>query len=307
MREPTVVSVKSVDTPHPVDARVAAIAARRHGLITIAQLRAAGLGDGGVSRRVARGALFRCHRGVYAVGRPNLSQDGEWIAAVLAAGPGAALSHRTAGKLLAVSRFPAPWIDVTALLARRLAGVRLHRARRLSPRDVTTHRGIPVTTIHRLLVDLTDDLTPYQLANVIHEAAFRGRFVEPAVRDAMARANGRHRLAVLARAIELHRAGSAGTRSGAEDAFLARCAHDEPKVNTLVEGEEVDFHWPEQRLVVEVDGPGHTRPAVRVADARRDRALRTAGWVVLRFSDEDVLQRPAFVRAQVYSRSKFSA
>ena len=92
--------------------------------------------------------------------------------------------------------------------------------RTLDPRDVTTHNGIPVTTVHRTLVDLADDLTPHQLANVIHEAAYRGRFVEAAVRDAMGRVFGRRKLHVLERAIELHHAGSAGTKSAGEDAFL---------------------------------------------------------------------------------------
>ena len=151
-----------------------------------------------------------------------------------------------------------------------------------------------MTTIHRLLVDLTDDLTPHQLANVIHEAAFRGRFVEPAVRDAMARANGRRKLHVLERAIELHRMGSAGTRSGAEDAFLR-----------LVRARAAGQHGParlrgrlplaRQRLVVEVDGGQH---ALRTeADKARDRALDAAGWTVLRFSDREVYEQPSGVRA----------
>ena len=86
---------------------------------------------------------------------------------------------------------------------------------------MTTFRGIPTTTIHRLFIDLAETKTPHQVANVMHEAAFRGWFVEPAIRDAMARANGRHRLAVVERAIELHRSGCPGTKSAGEDAFLA--------------------------------------------------------------------------------------
>ena len=90
----------------------------------------------------------------------------------------------------------------------------------------------------------------------MHEAAFRGWFVEAAIRDAMARANGRHKLAVVERAIELHRSGCPGTKSAGEDAFLALFADDEPLVNLHVEGRQVDFHWPEHRLVVEIDGAG---------------------------------------------------
>ncbi len=162
------------------------MAARQHGVITVGQLLALGLTDGAIARRAARGVLHRRHRGVYAVGQPRLSREGEWLAAALAAGPLAALAHLSACEFYAVGRFRSPLIAVVSTRRCRLEGVRVHTVRRLDPRDVTTHRGIPVTTVHRLLVDLTDILTAHQLTNVIHEAAFRGRYVEAAVRDVMA-------------------------------------------------------------------------------------------------------------------------
>ena len=88
-------------------------------------------------------------------------------------------------------------------------------------------------------------------------------------------------LAVLEQAIALHKAGSAGTRSAGEDAFLT-LGFPEPLVNTHVLGEEVDFHWPGRWFVVEIDGHGHGRPATREDDARRDAKLRAAGYSVLR-------------------------
>lgn len=285
-----------------LDARLAALAGRQHGIVTLAQLLALGLTRSGVSRRVARGALHRLHRGVYAVGFAVPSRDGAWMAAVLAAGPGGALSHRSAGELHGVSRLRAPVITVSTPAQRAPRGVRVHRVRRLDPRDITTERRIPVTTVHRLLVDLTDAHTPHQIANVIHEAAFRGRFVEAAVRDCMARANGRRNLHVLERAIALHRAGSAGTRSGAEDAFLA-LVEEEPLVNVGLLGFEVDFHWPHLRLAVEIDGGGHARRPTLEADKRRDAALAAAGYTLLRFSDRDVYERPGEVRAALRSCS----
>ena len=102
------------------------------------------------------------------------------------------------------------------------SGIRVHRVRRLDPRDVTTERGIPVTTIHRMFVDLTDVRTPHEIAALIREAAFRGRFVEAAVRDSMERANGRHNLHVLERAIEVYRAGSATPEVKRDDAIRDR-------------------------------------------------------------------------------------
>ena len=264
---------------HTSDARIAAIAARQHALITIWQLLAIGLDTNAVARRVARGTLHRRYRGVYVVGQPTLSPEGECLAAVLAAGPGAALSHRPAGKLHGISRFHPPHIAIVTTTKRRPEGVEVHRVRTLDPRDITTHNGIPVTTVHRTLVDLADDLTPHQLANVIHEAAYRGRFVEAAVRDAMDRVFGRRKLHVLERAIELHHAGSAGTKSAGEDAFLT-LGYPEPHVNTDLHGYEVDFHWPQHQLVVEIDGGGHSDRH----DAGRDRVLHASGYSVLRLA-----------------------
>jgi hypothetical protein len=278
---------------------LAAVAARQHGLVTVAQLHASGLGDSAISKRVRRGELHRVAPGVYAVGHDALSREARWHADVLAGGPGAALCDLAAAKHWEVSRFAVPVVDVVVPGQRRSRlGVRYHRANDLDPRDVTSHRGIPVTTMHRTHVDLADVLTPHQVANVMHEAAFRGRLVVPAIRDAMARVWGRPRLWVVSRALELHAGGSAGTRSGAEDAFLA-LVDDEPLVNTSFEGFERDFRWPDRRLVVEIDGPAHGRPHTLLDDAGRDRTLRAAGYTVLRFTDEDVHQRPREVASAV--------
>jgi hypothetical protein len=208
------------------------------------------------------------------------------LAAVYWAGEGAALSHLTAGELREVSRFRAPLIDVVAPKRRRAEdGIRLHRTRGLHWRDVTEHKGIPVTSIPRTLVDLTDVLTAHQLANVIHEAEFRGLFGIAPTRDAMARANGRHNLNVLEKALALNAAGSAGTRSGPEDTLLyllQLAGIPEPLVNTKLHGVEPDFHWPHARLAVEVDGPHHTRPRTRREDADKERTLSAAGYDVIR-------------------------
>jgi hypothetical protein len=172
---------------------------------------------------------------------------------------------------------------------RKPRGVHVHTYRRLDPRDVTVRAGIPVTTVPRTLVDLSDLLTPHQLANVIHEAAFRNLFDPRAVRAAINRANGRHNLHVLERALELNAAGSAGTRSEPEDRFLALTSKSglpEPLVNTKLGDIEVDFQWPQLNLIVEVDGPGHTRPTTKRDDAWRDARLRAAGHTILRVADE---------------------
>jgi Protein of unknown function (DUF559) len=233
--------------------------------------------------------LHRVGRGVYAVGHASLSREARWMAAVLEAGEGAALSHLAAAKLWEIWRRRTTRIDVVSLRQSRLSYV--HWSRRLGLRDVTTRNGIPVTTVARTLVDLTDTLTAEQLANVIHEAAFRKRFSEAATRAAMERANGRRNLPLLSAALKAHAAGSAGTKSDLEDQFLARvriAGGEEPLVNVHVEGVEVDFHWPDRRLCVEVDGGGHARPRTRREDAERDARLRETGYEVLRLAPEDV-------------------
>ena len=132
-----------------------------------------------------------------------------------------------------------------------------------------------------MLVHLADVLTAHQLAWVIHECAFTGWFDLDVIRAVMARSPGR-RLSVLERAIDLHLSGSAGTRSAEEDAYLVSLPADQQKlvrVNTKI---EPDFHWPERKLVVEIDGYGHDWPPTQAEDAERDARLELAGIEVRR-------------------------
>jgi very-short-patch-repair endonuclease len=267
--------------------------------VLVAQLLTAGLNHSGIARRVAKGSLHRVGPGLYAVVHAALSREAQLLAAVFMAGKGAALSHLAAAELWKAIRRRASLIDVVVPARRRTPkGVRVHQTRSLHRRDLTTRHRIPVTSFPRTLVDLSDVLTPHQLTNVIHEGAFHGHFSEPATRDAMARANGRHKLIVLEQALHLHAIGSAGTKSGPEDAFLALAQQRDlpgPLVNVHLEGVEVDFHWPDQLVAVEVDGPGHGRPRSRREDALKDRALSAAGYQVLRFTEIQVAEQPDWV------------
>jgi hypothetical protein len=275
----------------------------RFGLVTTADLLAGGLTSGAISKRVARGVLRRWYPGVYSYGPGDLSREAEWMAAVLAAGDGAVLSHRSAAALWRIRR---DWRVISEVLAprgRRPKGpVLVHSYRRLDPLDVTVRDGIPVTTVARTLVDLADVLTPHQLTTVIDEAAHWDLFDLPATYGAMRRANGRRKLAVLDKAIGLYIGGSAGTKSRNEDAFLALlqlAGFPEPLANTEVGGEEIDCVWPDRKLAVEVDGPGHRRPTARRTDRRKDEALRAAGYTVLRFTDVEINERPSEVLARL--------
>src|SRR4051812_31425841 len=164
----------SLTTPPDPDAIVAAVAARQHGGVTTEQLLAAGLDRYAIRRRVQAGRLHRLYKGVYAVGHVGLSFEGKCMAAVLASGPNAAASHLTAAELRRVSRWRVGIIAIVTATQHSPPDIDVHHVRRLDRLDVTRVNGIPTTTVARTLVDLSDTLTPYQLAYVIHEAAFRG-------------------------------------------------------------------------------------------------------------------------------------
>jgi hypothetical protein len=153
-----------------IDAAIAGVATTQHGLITREQLFGLGLGRGAIEHRIRAGRLHVIHRGVYAVGHPNLTQEGRWLAAVLAAGTGAVLSHRSAAELsglLAVSR---GWRSVTTPVPRHPGrGIQAHTAR-LSPDEITQRSGIPVTTPIRTLVDLAAVAPRRDVARAFREA-----------------------------------------------------------------------------------------------------------------------------------------
>jgi hypothetical protein len=188
--------------------------------------------------------LHRVHRGVYSLGHAALSREARMLAAVFAAGDGAALDLRAAADLWRVRRGrPAP-ITVVAPRTVRIEGVTVHRCNRLDPRDVTVHNGIPVTTVSRTIVDLAEVQTVEQLTNVMHEAAFRGLLDLDEIHAVAARLNGRRNLATLEEAIELHRKGSAGSKSEKEDMFhaLGRGRWPRAIANVKVLGHEVDAY-----------------------------------------------------------------
>ena len=230
--------------------------------------------------------LHARYRGVYAFGSPRLSERGRWMAAVLAAGEAAVLSHRSAARLWGL-RTTERKIEVTAPTQRRRDGVVIHRAL-LPPDEVTTRDGIPTTTAARTLLELAAVETPPSVERALHEAE-RLRLTDAmplsALLDRYPRRPGTPALkAILA---EMQR-GTVVTRSELEDLFLGFLADvglPRPRVNTLVEGFEVDCAWPGQRLVVELDGHAfHATRASFEADRARDRTLQAKGWTVIRIT-----------------------
>lgn len=230
------------------------------------------------------------------------------MAAILYAGPGSALSHLAAARHWGIRKRAVPHLDVTC--RRRVSdtgGIRFHVSRTLQAKDIVVHRGIPVTSPARTLLDLGDVLTTYELANVLHEAQFvlRNRFRLGALENVMRRNPGRGAVTVLRQAIEINTTGSAGTKSGLERRFLDLIkgwGWDAPRVNVPLDlpggALEVDFVWPLQMLVVEVDGGGHERRRTAREDLGRDARLREAHYAVVRLRAAN-LTRPAAVRAHL--------
>jgi very-short-patch-repair endonuclease len=273
-----------------VDRRLAAIARRQYGVVSHAQLRELGLSAHAIAERVRTARLHRLHRGVYAVGHDVLRREAIWLAAVLACGPGAVLSHLDAAALWGIRPKAAATVDVTIPSRagrRRRHGIRIHRSGRLSPKELTVKDGIPVTTLARTLLDLADVLPDQPLKRAIDESEYRRLFDLNAVIAVVERNPGRRGAKLLALA------GSPPelTREEFEPLLLGLVTRQNlprPKVNTWVEGYEVDFLWAEQKLIVETDGlAAHgTRQALQ-NDRRRDRRLLRAGYRTIRLTRAD--------------------
>jgi hypothetical protein len=264
----------------PADLEVARRAAEQHGYVHRDQLLAAGLGPKAIAYRVRIGRLHLRHRGVYAVGHVPPSPHARAMAAVLACRPGAFLSYHSGGALWVMGIRWRPIIDVTATTKHRHKGIRVHRSRTLTARDVTVHFGIPVTTPARTLLDLAEVLDTPSLTRAVNEARLRHRSTLPELRELVARSPGR-----ATRRLRPFIEDTTGpTRSAFEDAFkrfVARYDLPTPEMNVIVAGEEVDALWRRERLIVELDGREYHEHRFE-ADREKDAIVVSAGFSVAR-------------------------
>jgi hypothetical protein len=285
--------MRSQTTP---DQRLAELARRQFGVVSRAQLYTLGFDNPAVERRIAAGRLHRLYRGVYSVGHALVPPRGRWLAAVLACGDGAVLSHRSAAAHWGMRPTSAPKVDVTVP---RTSGVRssariaVHRPR--DPAERLVRDGIPVTTPGRTLADLATALPRRQIEKAAETAeALTLRVEIPPDHP------GAKRLAEILDGYDL----GTDTKSDVEDEFLALCdayGIPRPRVNTLVEGFLVDFCWPEERLIVETDGRRHLTRAAFERDRAQDAFLTACGWRVMRFTTRQVRGEPETVAARVVS------
>jgi very-short-patch-repair endonuclease len=263
-------------------ARAAARAASQYGVVSRRQLYAAGLSSSGIGRRVESGQLHRVHQGVYAVGHRYLSNEGRWMAAVLACGAGAVLSHRSAASLWKMLPPGNGSVEVsvpTAAGRSRRVGIRIHRHRAWAAASMTSRGGIPVTTPAQTIADLRGRIPPSEVRRAIRQAGVLG------LRTQLQEPN-------------------APTRSELEDCFLRLCSRRRlptPEVNVRIGPYEVDFLWRPQRLIVETDGyRSHRGPQAFEDDHARDLELRSLGYDVRRFSYRQVTENAKRVARAVH-------
>jgi hypothetical protein len=266
---------------HGLDARIAAISGRQHGRVTREQLLELGLGPDAIDHRLAAKRLIRVHRSVYAVGHLNRSRESVWMAAVLAGGEGAVLSHRSAGAAWGIctsSGRP----EVTVPRQRRSRRNLVFHHSRLPPDERTVHNGIPITTVPRTLFDMAAGHEVSQLERAINEAEIRRLWDALSLVDLLDRYPRRAGARNVRAALEKRWEGAALVKSDLEDLFLAfaeRWDLPRPETNVVIEGCEVDCVWREQRLVIEVDGwETHKTRAAFERDREKSRILQAAGW-----------------------------
>jgi very-short-patch-repair endonuclease len=275
-----------------VDRVIAGLAERQHGVVARRQLLELGIGGGAIDKRVARRRLHVVHRGVYAVGHRLLSLDGRRCAAVLACGPGAVLSHRSAAEAWMLLPVRTSSVEVTRPTGGdRRPGIRIHRSG-LRPDELDTLDGIPITGLSRTFLDLAAVVTRSQLEQAWNEAEVRGLTDRVSIPVLLKRYPRRPGTAVLRRLLADEGATRGITRKELEKRFRAVLDMTDlprPRLNAdlAVRGRffEADCLWPKQRLIIELDGRAvHGTGRAFEKDRERDRVMQAEGWRVARIT-----------------------
>jgi predicted transcriptional regulator of viral defense system len=277
------------------------VARKQHGAITRGQLLRLGFTNHAIDHRIAKGRLFPIWRGVYAVGRAELSRDGVLFAAALSCGRAAALSHSSSAELWAVRDVDPGPIEVSVPngTARRRRGIVVHRRLAVVAAQTTRVRGIPVMTPTWTLIDLAPRLGRAEIEAMINEANKRDLIDPEDLRRALDHLPRVPGVSVLRELLD--RLTISLTDSELERRFLpiaAKAGLPSPQTGRRVSGFKVDFYWPGLGLVVETDGLRyHRTPAQQARDRLRDQAHAVAGLTALRFTHAQVRYEPDYVRA----------
>jgi len=290
---------------------IADLAERQHGIASRRQLRSLGLSEAGITARATASNLYPLFRGTFAVGHRGIGRHGHLLAAVLATGEGAVLSHGSAAELLGLWDKQPVLIDVIAprRAGRKIDGIRWHNVLRPTPAEIEVRYGIPCTTVSRTLVDMAGRSGTITLRRLVEQAAVLRELDVHEVDRILAR--GRRRGARWLRvALEPWRTDDEWKprlRSPLEARLLPALLEaglPRPKCNAkmLVDGEkvEIDLLWEEQRLAIEADGEeAHGTRGAFQSDRRRDQLLLAAGYRVARVTWRQAERETAAVVARI--------
>jgi uncharacterized protein DUF559 len=285
---------------------IAGLAERQLGVVARRQLIDAGIGKNAITRRVGQKRLHPLLPGVYAVGHRVLTIKARWMAAVLAAGPSAVLSHRAAGALHRIHS--SERMEVTVRQPRRpIHGLCIHHTNFLPDDEVTTVSGIPVTNSPRTLLDLATVLSKHQLERAVHEAEYRQILDPLSLPDLVARYPGRRGIKAIKAALARLEFGANVPRKELEKRFFAfvdQARLPRPETNTYLYAggrwHECDCLWRRHRLVVELDGrAAHATTAAFEGDRERDRVLQAEGWRVIRITWRQLHDHPGSIAADL--------
>jgi very-short-patch-repair endonuclease len=284
----------------PRDAEIWALVRRQHGVIARRQLLELGLSARQVERRISSGRLHPVWPGVYVVGRPLLDEHGRWMAAVLAGGPGAALSHGSAAELWGFGRERHGPIDVSVPTQRRsrLRGIRVHRRTAFVISNVVVHEEIPCTSPVLTLIDLATYLRPMQLERAVNEADKLDQVRADGLRESLDDYRGQPGVAALRKLLDPLTFRLSDSELEQRMRPLARATGlPMPETKAWVNGYEVDFYWPGLGIVLEADGLRYHRTASQQRRGlERDQAHLAAGMWPLRFSHWQIRYDAAHVR-----------
>jgi hypothetical protein len=259
-----------------------------------------------VHSRAESGRLHRIHHAIYSlVPLTVLGRDGRYMAAVLACGSGAVISHRCAAALHEIRGTDRTNIDVAIpqRSPRKHAGIDIHRSTTLTPADTTSVHDIPCTTVARTLLDLAQVIKGRPLARALDQAEILRLLDVDALLDQIERNKARPAAKRLRAVLDEHYIGSTPTWSELEELLLGACRRAGlpiPEVNALIDPHDadptairVDFVWRDERVIVETDGHRtHSTGQAFEEDRLRDQRLIVAGWTVIRITWRQLTRRP---------------
>jgi hypothetical protein len=287
-----------------------ALAENQHAVVSRDQLLEVGYTREAIDHRIRTGRLHPLHRGIYAVGRSNVTDHGRWMAAVLAC-PGSVVSHSSAAALwrMGSERHGLIELSLPSLSRRCRPGLQIHQRPSLKERDLTREYGIPVTTPIQTLIDMSLRLDRPGVERMINEADKYNVMHPPQLREALDARAGERGVARLRHILD--RRTFRLTKEELERRFLplaSKAGLPTPLTGQWVNKFEVDFYWPDLGLVVETDGLRyHRTPAEQARDRLRDQTHTAAGLTPLRFTHEQVRYEPEHVLAVLKATARLLA